>query len=110
MSSALISQISKLGFNVSQEWLDACIEFCQSQIPAPTAQALLNAVIEQWMNADISVEGTQAGPQIQRTFSQDVPKGPPLEGKFCLQVNMTATSPYQACTNLPLNKYERISV
>ena len=103
MSSALISQISKLGFNVSQEWLDACIEFCQSQIPAPTAQALLNAVIEQWMNADISVEDTQAGPQIQRTFSQDVPKGPPLEGKFCLQVNMTATSPYQACTNLSLS-------
>ena len=55
-------------------------------MPALKGPALVNAIVEQWMNTDITVEGTQASPQITTTLNKDVVKGPKLEGKFCLQV------------------------
>ena len=93
MSSAVACQISRLGFNVSKEWVDACVEFCQSQTQSLTGQALVNVVIGQWMDADITVEGTQSGPQIRETISPEVVKGPTLQGKFCLQVELKKMFP-----------------
>ena len=88
MTSVVASQISRLGFNVSKEWVDACVEFCQSQSQNLSGQALVNVVIGQWMDADISVVGTQSGPQIRENISPEVVKGPTLQGKFCLQVQL----------------------
>jgi hypothetical protein len=58
-----------------------------------TGQALVNVVIGQWMDADITVEGTQSGPQIRETISPEVVKGPTLQGKFCLQVELEKNAP-----------------
>ena len=74
MTSVVASQISRLGFNVSKEWVDACVEFCQSQSQNLSGQALVNVVIGQWMDADITVEGTQSGPQIRENISPEVVK------------------------------------
>ena len=87
MSSETFSHLSKLGFNVSKQWLDACYEYCREQNPGFSSQALINAVIEQWKNADITVEGVQAWPRIKINVSPDVAKGPPLQGKFLVQVS-----------------------
>ena len=78
-------KLKEMGFNVSSEWVQACVEFCQSQIPNVSVDRLIKDVSEQWVNADITVEGTQAGPQIQK-LSKDVVKGPVLQGRFVLQV------------------------
>jgi hypothetical protein len=86
--SQVFSRFSTLGFNVSKEWLNACIEYCLSQDPALSPQALTNAAIEQWMNADITVEGTQASAQIKLNLSPEVAKGPILQGKFFVQVRL----------------------
>ena len=86
MTTAVATEISKLGLTVSKEWLDACLDFCQDQAHNLTGPALIKAVVEQWVDSDICVDGTQSGPQIRPTISPEVVKGPTLQGKFCLQV------------------------
>ena len=87
MSSEAFAHLSKLGFNVSRQWLDECYNFCREANPSSTREALIKAVIEQWKNADITEEGVQASPQIKINVSPNVAKGPPLQGKFRVQVS-----------------------
>jgi len=78
------ARIKGLGFNPSNEWLEACVEFCKSQTPNATVDHLVKEVANQWIDTDITVEGTQAGPQIQ-ALAKEVVKGPILQGRFVLQ-------------------------
>ena len=86
MNSDVFSQVSKLGFNVSREWLEACVDFCREQDPSVSVQNLVKAVCDQWMETDITNEGIQATPQIKTDLLPGSAKGPILQGKFCVQV------------------------
>lgn len=90
MSSEAFAHLTKLGFNVSREWSDACYDYCRGENPGLSNQAIIQAVIEQWKNADITVEGVQASPQIKINDSANVVKGPPLLGKFLVQVSSSS--------------------
>ena len=62
MSAAFITNSFKnLGYLTSEEWLDACIEWCkENQPPNQTNSQLLNSIKEQYLLCDIRQDGIQS--------------------------------------------------
>ena len=62
MSAAFITNSFKnFGYLTSEEWLDACIEWCkENQPPNQTNSQLLNSIKEQYLLCDIRQDGIQS--------------------------------------------------
>ena len=61
MSAAFVSNsFQKLGYLTSEEWLDACIEWCKESQPNQTNSQLLNSMKEQYLLCDIRQDGIQS--------------------------------------------------
>ena len=61
MSAAFVTNSFKnLGFLTSEEWLNACIEWCKESQPNQTNSQLLNSLKEQYLICDIRQDGIQS--------------------------------------------------
>lgn len=86
-SSYVVTQLNRLGFTASSEWIEACINWCRESDPAVTGQGLVNSVTQQWLLTDLRNDGVQSRPQIKPEWTQkDVIKGQLVTGRLCLQV------------------------
>lgn len=61
MSAAfVINSFKNLGFLTSEEWLNACIDWCKESQPNQTNSQLLNSLKEQYLICDIRQDGIQS--------------------------------------------------
>ena len=60
MASFVAKHFQTIGIQASKEWLDACIDWCQGNLPNQNNQELLNAVKEQYLQTDIRQPDVQS--------------------------------------------------
>ena len=61
MSAAFVTKsFENLGYLTSEEWLNACIEWCKESQPNQTNSQILNSLKEQYLLCDIRQDGIQA--------------------------------------------------
>ena len=63
-------QRSRLCYGFSDEWLNACKEWCRQSNLARTDQELWRNIQDQWLTTDISSEGVQAKRQIRPAWQK----------------------------------------
>ncbi|XP_040568645.1 recQ-mediated genome instability protein 1 [Lepeophtheirus salmonis] len=92
--------------NVSKEWLEACISWCLEQ----NVSSVKNISYSQWLETDISVDGTQEKPLFpsQETLSSKLlPKKYTVQVQSCYDV---ATPAYSQLHKLKKSNLENASV
>ena len=85
-NSIIAANFKKFGFNASDEWFQACYEWCKDADPRQSPRGIIKDLREQWLNADIRVEGVQARPQLKPEWTQENVAKSVINGTLTLQV------------------------